>query len=245
MCRFVLALSMMLILGACSNVEQEKAEPKRTSEKREVPSFTRITMAGIGDLVIHQGEREGVELEGSTDILPYVTTQVTNGTLHIEQKPRGWLESFKAGGTPFIAHLYLKTLEEVTLSGQGNLTSDKTIESQNLTIKVSGSGKVNLTLEGNEFTASIAGSGQYDLKGKVNNQNIQISGTGSYYASNLLSNHTSIDIRGSGQVEVNVQKQLNVIITGAGTVRYLGSPQVTQKLFGAGKIEQIKPAQSS
>lgn len=244
MSRFFLALSMVLILGACSSSNNEQVEPKRIVEKREVPSFTRIVMAGIGDLVIHQGDREGIELEGNENLLPYITTQVTNGTLHIEEKPRGWLESFKSRGTPFVANLYLKQIEEVNVSGQGTLTSDQKIESPSLTIKVSGSGKVNLNIEGNQLNANVTGSAQYDLKGKVNIQNIQISGAGSYNASNLLSNKASIDIRGSGKVEVSVQNQLNVVITGSGTVRYLGSPLITQKIFGTGKIEQLKPSQS-
>lgn len=241
MCRFFLALSMVLLLGACSSVSNKRAESKHIVEKREVSNFTRIVMAGIGDLIIHQGDREGIELESNEDLLPYITTQVTNGTLYIEEKPRGWLESFKSSGVPFIAHLYLKQIEEVNLSGQSNLFSDQKIESQSLTIKVSGSGKVNLNIEGNQLNANIAGSAQYDLKGKINNQNIQISGTGSYNALNLLSNKVSIDIRGTGKVEVNVQNLLNVVITGSGTVRYLGSPLITQKIFGTGKIEQLKP----
>lgn len=243
MTRLFLALSFTLILVGCS-VQENRSEAKRVQEKREVPSFSRIVFAGVGDLVIHQGEKEGVELEGPSDLLPYVVTHVNNGTLNIEEKPRGWLESFKSRSTPFVAHLYLKNIEEVSLSGQGKLTSDQPLKSQNLTIKVSGAGKVDLALESNEFMASIAGAGDYRLKGKVVSQEIQISGSGSYEASDLMSEKTSIDIRGSGNADVNVNKELNVIITGAGVVRYTGTPQVTQKIFGSGKIEQLKSDKS-
>jgi hypothetical protein len=232
-----LLLSTLIILASCSRNEQ--AQPKLNTEKREVHDFSRITFAGVGNLVIHQGEKEAVELEASENLLPEITTQVVNGTLYIEEKPIGWLQSLQSRN-PFTAHVYLKNIEEITLSGKGVVSAENKIKSKNFTLKTSGSGKVDLTLESDTFTANTTGSADYNLKGKVNDQNIQLSGASSYDALQLTSLHTSIDIRGTGQVSVNAQEQLNVIITGTGVVHYTGKPQVTQKIFGTATIEKLK-----
>lgn len=234
---FFLLLSTLTILVGCSRNEQAKS--KLMTETREVHDFSRITFAGVGNLVIHQGEKESVELEASENLLPEITTQVANGTLYIEEKPMGWLQSLQSR-TPFTAHVYLKNIEEIALSGKGVVTAENKIKSKNFMIKTSGSAKVDLALESDTFTASTTGSADYNLKGKVHDQNIQLSGASSYEASQLTSQHTSVDIRGAGQVSVNVQEQLNVIITGTGVVHYTGKPQITQKIFGTGAIEKVK-----
>jgi hypothetical protein len=235
--RYFLLLITLTILAGCSKDKQ--AASKLRTETREVHDFSRITFAGVGNLVIHPGEKESIELEASENLLPDITTQVANGTLYIEEKPMGWLQSLQSR-TPFTAHVYLKNIKEITLSGKGVLTAENEVKSKNFTIKVSGSGKVDLALESDTFTASTTGSADFTLKGKVNNQNIQISGAGSYDASQLVSQQTSVDIRGAGQVSVNVQEQLHVIITGTGVVHYTGKPQITQKIFGTGAIEKVK-----
>ncbi len=233
-----LLLSAFLVLTACSETRSDPSASKRVVEIREAHDFSRIVFTGTGNLFLHQGDKEEIELEADESLLPYITTQVTNGTLSIEEKPGGWLHSYKSQ-TSFDAHLYFKNIEAVNLAGKGIVRADKEIKSNSLTIKVSGAGKVNLALETEHLTTSINGSAKYRLTGKATNQNVQISGSGLYNASQLISQYTVIDIRGSGQADVNVQTQLNVIITGKGLVRYVGKPQITKEIFGSGDIEEL------
>lgn len=235
---FLLAI-LLLSLVACSEKKQEGVEPKRRTEIREARNFSHIDWTGTGNLFISQGNKEEIKLEANEDVLPDIITEVKDGTLHIEQKPQSWIRNFLTE-TNFNAYISFKNIESISLAGKGTLKGEKEIQSKNLTIKVSGSGNVDLALETENLTAIGMGSSNYHLKGKTDEQNVQINGSGIYNAAQLLSQKASIDIRGSGEANVNVQNQLNVIITGKGTVRYIGKPQISQTIFGSGIVEELK-----
>ncbi len=234
----LLGLSLLLLLAACTLQSDEKtASGRQTSEKREVEHFSRIFFAGNGNLFLQQGDTEEITIETDESLLPYVKTEVKDGTLYIEEKPLGWLQSFKSRALN--VYVSLRKLEEVTLAGKAKVTADKEIRGGALVVRVSGAGQVDLPINYEKLSASAAGSAQYTLKGQVTNQDIQITGSCLYDALNLASQQTSIDIRGNGQVNVNVQNELTIIITGNGLVRYVGKPSITQKVFGKGKIEEL------
>ena len=48
---------------------------------------------------------------------------------------------------------------------------------------------------------------------------------------------------GAGRVVVNAAKTLDVEISGAGTVDYLGNPEVTKKVSGAGRVKRREATQ--
>lgn len=235
-----IVLSILLFLGASSWLRSEKAESAFVSEVRKAAPFSSIFFAGSGDLFIQQGEEEGIRVEANEQFLPYIKTQITNGTLYIEEKPVNGLQGI-ASPSSHQVYVTFKQIDRVTLAGHGTLVAEREIRQKDLTIKVSGAGRVDLVVACENLIAAITGSATYILKGSAENQEIQVSGTCLYDALGLNSLQTSIDIRGSGQVSVNVKDQLNIIITGHGLVRYKGQPKISQKIFGSGKIEQLPP----
>jgi hypothetical protein len=236
----LILLSLLLFFAASPWLRSERAEPAFVSEVREAAPFSSIFFAGSGALFIQQGEEEGIRVEANENFLPYIKTQITNGTLYIEEKPVNGLQGV-ASPSSHQVYVTFKQIDRVTLAGQGTIVAEREIKQRDLTIKVSGTGKVDLLLNCENLMATITGSAEYILKGKADNQDIQVSGTCLYDALRLNSLQTSVDIRGSGQVSVNVKNQLNIVITGQGLVRYIGQPKISQKIFGSGKIEQLQP----
>ena len=43
---------------------------------------------------------------------------------------------------------------------------------------------------------------------------------------------------GAGQVVVRAEKTLKASISGAGSVEYIGDPQVTERISGAGRVRR-------
>lgn len=237
---FYLLLVLLLSIAGNSWAATEKKESgSLISDKRDVQDFTKILFTGKGNLFVQQGDHEVVQIVAEESLIPYIHTEVSDGTLRIGEKSMGWLLSLKSF-EPYNVYVTVKNIEEITLAGKGLLTAEKTINAKTLTINVSGSGKVDCALDVDTLIANIAGSGDYHLKGKAANQEIHVAGTGTYNALKLLGKNASIDIRGYGDVNVNVQDKLDVSISGKGSVTYMGKPKVTQKILGTGKIEELK-----
>lgn len=236
---FLLLVLLLSIAGNSWAANEKKDAGSLISDKRDVQDFTKILFTGKGNLFVQQGDHEVVQIVAEESLIPYINTEVSGGTLRIGEKSMGWLLSLKSF-EPYNVYVTVKNIEEITLAGKGLLTAEKAINAKTLTINVSGSGKVDCALDVDTLIANIAGSGDYHLKGRASNQEIHIAGTGTYNALKLLGKNATIDIRGFGDVNVNVQDKLDVSISGKGSVTYMGKPKVTQKILGTGKIEELK-----
>lgn len=88
---------------------------------------------------------------------------------------------------------------------------------------------------------SFDGTGSAQLTGSVDTQSISIRGEATIRNAELISSEVNIDISGAGTVEVNAADALNVNVAGLGNVRYVGSPLVSQQISGTGSVMQIGP----
>ena len=50
---------------------------------------------------------------------------------------------------------------------------------------------------------------------------------------------SEIRISGHGEADVNVSKDLDVAISGMGTLRYRGDPKLNQSISGAGSVKRV------
>lgn len=85
------------------------------------------------------------------------------------------------------------------------------------------------------------GSGSTTLSGTVGRQSIAIRGEATIHNADLLSSEVNVEISGAGTVEVNAADALNVTVAGLGNIRYIGSPMISQNISGTGSVTQIGP----
>lgn len=206
-----------------------------TNETRNASNFNQIDLNGAGEIILTQGNNESVIIEAEDGLMPYITTGVNNKKLSI---------NFNAGmpvpTKPVKIYITVKDLNTINIAGAGKINSEL-LKVRDLTLSINGAGEANLNgLNANSFKSTISGSGKITASGSASNQNINIEGSGEYNAKNLTSKTTSISIDGAGKATVNVLNNLDVLITGSGTVDYIGSPKVTQKINGAGNVNKIQ-----
>ncbi len=230
---------------------------KVITENRDVTTFSKISLKGIGNLKISQGDTESLRIEAEDNLMKKIETEVRGDTLHIGFK-LAWpfwsvwptkdvnfyvtvknLSDVSVNGSGKIDFTTL-ALQDVGLrvSGSGTITGT-TLTGRNVTINISGSGKVRLGLNVEKIVSHISGSGDFSLNGIATDQEISISGSGKYLAKDLVSQNVKVDISGSGKSEVNAQKSLTVKISGSGKVGYYGQPVIDQSISGSGKIERL------
>src|SRR5690606_12099809 len=124
---------------------------------------------------------------------------------------------------PIRFHLQAPGLRAVGVTGSGTFESSKPLDRRRFDIDAVGSGEAHIKqLKAEQLTVDISGSGRVNLKGDVERQEVDISGSGDYRAKELRSKRARLSISGSGNAEVHVTEQLAVDVSGSGDVRLLG-----------------------
>lgn len=181
---------------------------------RTVEAFTQVAHFGAATINITVGDTQSVTITGDENILPYISTTVTDGKLTIRPTQ------------PILP--------------QDPTTIDITVTDLSL-LELGGAGDITVTeLDNDALTINVAGAGSFVLSGQTAALTATLDGAGSIDASELVADTATITIAGSGNADVNVATALNVTITGIGSVYYTGNPTITQNISGLGTVQ---PAQ--
>jgi hypothetical protein len=140
------------------------------------------------------------------------------------------------GGNDLIVSLPL--LEEITISGIGNVVTESAFKVDQLKIAIAGDGKIDLNVDAKKVDVSIAGVGKVVLKGMSQDADYSISGSGKIDASEMKTIRSEVNISGIGKCLVDAEDELKVNISGNGTVLYKKEPRkLTENITGSGKVK--------
>ncbi|OIO83743.1 MAG: hypothetical protein COW32_01550 [Candidatus Aquicultor secundus] len=230
-----LLIAIAVFLGSCGGVVVGSGNVK--TETRDVRNFNRISLDGMGNLIIKQGDTESLKIEAEDNILPQIITAVNNGQLDISFKRAGFPIRL-VPSKPINFFVTVKNLNGIDLSGVANIKEAK-IKTDTMDLSTSGSSDVTLNIEANELTSRSSGSTKFNMSGTVDRQQVDISGSGTYSAADLASQDCGVTISGSGSCTVRASGTLDVRISGSGEVSYIGNPSVAQSISGSGTVRKL------
>lgn len=224
---YLLAIAFSLL--ATSLLAQSK-------ETRNVEDFSFVSVGISSDVIIKQGNKVGVILEGDKETLEKIETTVTGNKLRINNKDRSWFSSSKK----IRVYITLKDFTGLGVSGSSKVRSDGSLQGDDVRLSVSGSGDIDLDLMANDIDCSISGSGSINLSGEGKTGELSISGSGKLDAANFALETMGIKISGSGDAYIFASKEINSRISGSGTIHYKGSPdKIENHSSGSGKLRKM------
>jgi hypothetical protein len=207
------------------------------SETRSVASFDDIELNIPAEVYIIQGENESITIDAQANVLDVVETNVNRHELKIKFSNGVVVKRYET------IRVYITTneLTEISVSGSGSVYNDSPIITNELRLRISGSGKVDLyDVDASIIDSKISGSGNVYLTGVCDDQFISISGSGDIKAFDMISENTEVDISGSGKGEVRVNNLLKARISGSGKVYYKGYPHhIDSKISGSGGVYHV------
>lgn len=205
----LLVIALLALAGCGSGV---RGSGTVKTETRSVSGFTNVSLTGIGTLNIRQTGTESLSITAEDNLLPLLTSDVSNGTLTLGIKQGQSIAPTKN----IVYTLTVKTLNGLSISGASN-------------VNIQG-------LSTNALSVTISGLAQVSVSGRAQSQTVRLSGAGAYQGRNLQTATTQLSVSGAGNATISASQTLDVTISGAGNVTYYGSPQVTQSISGAGKV---------
>jgi hypothetical protein len=208
------------------------------TESRSVKNFQEISSNLPAEINIIQGDRESLSITAQNDILPKIVTKVVSGKLELVFKQNETIQTTE----PIQVDLQLKNLNGMDFFGAALVKAPK-IKSDRLEINSSGASSITIdSLQGKQLTLDLSGTGKVKLAGRVDSQEVSLSGVGKYDGSKLRTLITDIDLSGTGKALLWVERSLNIDLGGLGQVSYYGNPQVTEDVSGMAKIERLGKA---
>lgn len=206
-----------------------------TTETRSTGEYDGIKCAGSFDYILVSGEEGKITLEGESNLLEHIITEVKDGKLIVKTEKRislrtSWNKTIKIT-IPF------RDINSVSLSGSGDVWTEDTIKTSNFVAALAGSGDVILDLDASSVECRVSGSGDLTLKGNTNDLEAKLAGSGDIHAFGLQSNNTIATVAGSGDIEVVSNASLKARVSGSGDIEYKGNPSKEDtKVSGSGSI---------
>ena len=187
-----------------------KGNGKRELQKREVAAFSSISTNGAFTIEVTCQKSPSLEVEGDENILSFVTTEVGNNILRLENSKN------YSTSEPVKIRISVPNLEGLSVNGAGHIdikgmNNDK--------FEIDSNGAPTIVVAGTTKLVDIGANGA----GKVDTQNLHAA-------------RAVVDARGVAKIDLDVSDQLDVEISGPSSVTYKGNPAVNKNIHGPGKL---------
>jgi hypothetical protein len=208
-------------------------------EEVAVSDYSEIHLSVPGEILYRQApdNEPYLEIVADENILPLLEIESVKNCLKIKCRDNKNIHPSQL--TVYTNSSYLSRIE---VAGSGKVHLKEKVESSDMGIRISGSGKVvsdDLSCE--KIRLAITGSGNIKLQGTGGNASCTITGSGNIDVSGYPVRNANCRITGSGKALACAEEKLTAEITGSGHVEYRGNPQIINtRITGSGNIIKLK-----
>ena len=231
---FPIIAAFMLMISSCNMIS---GNGNIRSEKRNTGDFKSVKTSGSIDVEINSGDTYAVTVEDDDNLLPYIVTEVNDGTLDIHYKNNTSINNDHAK-----VYVTAPSLDKVVVSGSTDVDiRDVLKNSQKIEMSISGSGNIKGAVDAPAISVEVSGSGNVDLKGSTKDFDCSVSGSGDINCGKLQSENATVKIMGSGNAHVFASVHLTASTFGSGDVYYGGKPSNPEiHTTGSGSVQVEK-----
>ncbi len=237
--RFMKQLLFIVIVSALSMTSCQKCHEgigERDSERRVLQPYTDVVASvdfNVSLVQLPSHEQGYVVINAQPNLIPYIKTDVTRGTLNINVD--GCLQPSES----INVMVYANNLNSISMRGSGTLKSLSYVQYPDFNIDVRGSGDAILKVISKNLTVNNSGSALIYLEGTTETLKVDSRGSGKIDLNRMQSEDATVDSRGSGEIWLNVRRNFDVSLKGSGNVIYRGNPQnINQSNKGSGNIRR-------
>jgi hypothetical protein len=181
----------------------------------KVSDFHGIDVSHGFDVVLVQGNSEGLTLTVQENLLEYITVKVEQGMLKI------YSDNNINPTQPMKARITFKNINKLDVSGGGDVTSETPINVQKMDIGLSGGGDIAAVINTDELDCRISGGGDLKINGNIKNYEIELTGGGDVVS------------------EINATAEIDCQVSGGGDVRLISKGKTSDaeiEISGGGDL---------
>lgn len=208
-----------------------------TTQNRRVSDYDQISLEGSMDVELIAGREGNLKVEAESNLIEYVLTEVSGGKLKISVENGINLQPSR--NKTIKITVPFESLDQVSLTGSGDIYTSNPINSGEFTVQLTGSGDIKLHLDAASVKGTLTGSGDIKLRGTTRTFECRVTGSGDFQAYDLKAEFVSASVSGSGDVQVSPMQELRARITGSGDITYWGDPEKQDfRTTGSGSVSK-------
>ena len=234
--KILLPLVIIPFLISCGYRERVQGNGNITTESRTTGNFKGVQLRGSMNVHLIKGADHAVKIEAEENIIPYIETYVNDEKLIIKYTDNVNINTRK-NTTVMVT---LPDLQEAEITGSGDITGEtKFTGSDEIELKITGSGNMKLELDAPAVEAKITGSGDIHLSGNTRNIECSTTGSGKIDAAALKAENAVVKTFGSGNIHVFASVKLDATVNGSGDITCKGGGTVSSKIHGSGTVKAV------
>jgi hypothetical protein len=232
---YILIIGLLVVTGFSScMLNCVKGSGNEASEDRKVGGFTKLDVSGGYKIILKQDSSLTIHVTADDNVLKYIRTEVNGDVLKISTKKNICAKKAIA------LVIGIRNLEDIKGSGAIEIGSDSKLNLKDISIKLSGAGKLNLNLSAVNVITEGSGTTEIDLTGQATSHTVKLVGTGKLNALDFVVGTYDVETTGASECKINVMNELNIHTTGASNIEYRGNPaHVNSSKTGAATIKKI------
>jgi len=220
--------------------------------KQDLKSFRKVVVSPRVNLILEQGDHEGIRLVYNNVSADKINIQVQHHTLRVyldEAKvtePNEYVNPHHKRSiyrdVTITAYVTYKELEHLEIRGNQELTCTSPLRAEKFVLKAYGENEITLaSVKAEYMKTSLYGENKLRIKGgKAEYQKYKLFGENKIDTQELKSYSTTANIFGESNIKLNTQDQLKVNAFGESQVSYHGDANVNRGLiFGHAEINKL------
>ena len=204
-------------------------------QQRSIGNFDKLAVRVGMRVQIVAGDAGKAELEGESNILEHVVTEVKNGELTVMLAQN---KSYKQTKGVTVT-IHVAKLDQILVSTGCSVESDLPIQANTLTATVETGSRLTTSVSTKTLKLTVKEGSQAALQGTATDADIRLSGAGKLSADKLTIMRANVRLDGASRADIHVTETLSASADGVSTVTYTGNPTVTsQEATGLSKIRK-------
>jgi hypothetical protein len=220
-------LATLLLATSLTTVLAQKTINDPQAEKRNVPGFHAIEVAGGIDLYLSLGPESVAVSAAETKHRDKIRTEVKNGVLKIWYEPTSNIQ-VDLGNRKLKAYVAYKDLDQLSGSGGSDIQVEGTIKGNSLQLRISGGSDFEGKVELSDLKVEASGGSDMDISGTAKNLRVEASGGSDFKGYELLTDICSIEASGGSDIYITVNKEISAEASGGSDIFYKGNGTVKE-----------------
>ncbi|HRI00253.1 MAG TPA: head GIN domain-containing protein [Saprospiraceae bacterium] len=232
---FLAILVVMLLLKSelsDAMVLYEKHKLSKVDKEIPVKDFSIVKSSIAADIKIKKGTFS-FRVKGDSLLVNALKVEVVDSVLQISMGKTLYSNYYEN----LELELSLPKLDQIISSGSGEVEVVDSFQNPIVLLELLGSGSINGKFSGQQLNCKLVGSGDILNIGTVGHIDSEIVGSGNIFLQNSPCKTANIDLRGSGEIKINVEEILTGELSGSGNIFYRGNPKLKLNSYGSGTIE--------
>lgn len=216
-----IAAVIFLLTALVSHAQQTIVNDANAEQRTLTGSFTAIKVSGGIDIYLSQSSEEALAVSANEkEYRDNIKTVVENGTLNIYyDSKKGWTK----GNKKLKAYVSFKNLERLQSGGASDIQVAGTIKGNALSVDISGASDFKGAVDVATLTMELSGASDAKISGTATNLTIESSGASDFKGYDLVTENCTAKASGASDINITVNKELNVHASGASDIFYKGS----------------------